>query len=202
MPKKDILFNGTLVGSYEATDDEAREAAFVQGILVGKGLIKEIQMHAQIHGQANAFAEVANEIYAKGLRVSPYKGTSAPPFVVNAIFSVELYLKAVLDFYGQKVRGHDLGALFGKLSPEGTAIFEQAASDIRPLYRLEPMSTYAGILQDLGKAFEHWRYIYENNGARVEIQAIRYAMHVSHEACCRIRGVAEKNNNSLQARRP
>jgi HEPN domain-containing protein len=192
MPKKNILFNGTLVGSYEATDDEERDAAFVHDFLVDKGFIKEIQRHAQIHGQANAFAEVANEIYARDLSASPYKGTSAPPFVVNATFSIELYLKAVLDFYGQKSWGHDLGVLFATLSPESKAIFEQAASDVRHLYKLEPEATYAIILQALGKAFEHWRYIFEKEAARVDIQAIRYAMHVSHEACCRIRGVAGK----------
>lgn len=190
MPKKDILFNGTVVGSYEATDDEERDAANVYEFLMEKGFIKEVQRHAQIHGQADAFAEVANEIYAKGLSASPYKGTSAPPFVVNATFSIELYLKAVLHFYGQKAWGHHLGELFEKLSPEGKAIFEQAASDVRHLYKLEPGATYAIILQALGKAFEHWRYIFEKEAARVEIQAIRYAMHVSHEASCRIRGVA------------
>ncbi len=117
---------------------------------------------------------------------------STPPFVVNATFSVELYLKAVLDVYGLKVWGHDLGKLFDKLPGEARKVFEQAAIDISPLYKLEPGSNYASILGSLGKAFEQWRYIYENNGMRVEVQAIRYAMHTSHEACCRIRKVEGK----------
>jgi hypothetical protein len=192
MVKRDILFNGAWVGSYEATDNEQKDASFIHDLLVGKGLIKEVPQYNQIHGQANAFAEVANAIYAKDLKVSPYKGSSAPPFVVNATFSVELYLKAVLNIYGVKAWGHDLGKLYREVPEAGKVVFEQAATDVAPRYSLETGEAYIGILENLSKAFEQWRYIYENDGVRVEIQAIRYAMHTSHEACCRIRNTQEK----------
>jgi hypothetical protein len=192
MVRKKILFNGTVVGSYEATGNVQADAAFVHEFLADKGLIKEIPRHRQIHGQANSFAEVANAIYEKGLKVSPYKGTTASPFVVNATFGIELYLKAVLDFYGVKAWGHDLANLFGKLPKDAREVFETAANDIAPLYKLSPGLTYASILKSLGKAFEQWRYIFENSGMSVEVQAIRYAMHTSHEASCRIRKEEEE----------
>ena len=139
MSKKDILFNGTIVGSYDATDDEERDAAFVHEFLVSKGLIKEIPQHAQVHGQANAFAEVANEVYAKGLKVSPYKGTSAPPFVVNATLQYPALSEGRTGLLRVKGLGAcDAGVLFTKLPAEGKAVFEQAATDIAPLSRLTP----------------------------------------------------------------
>ena len=42
------------------------------------------------------------------------------------------------------------------------------------------------------KAFEQWRYLYEYDGIGTELQSIRYTMHVSHEACCRVRECIKK----------
>ncbi|MGH1429556.1 MAG: hypothetical protein ACRBB4_00395 [Neptuniibacter sp.] len=185
--KKDILLNGVVVGSHEATGDTVKDAEAVQEILKQKGLYKEVTINDAMYGQANSFAEVANTIYNNDLKKSPFKGGSTAPFVVNAVFSIELYLKTIHHAYGNKARGHHLANLYKGMPKKGKAHFLKASDDIRHLYKLEIGSDIHTCLDSLNKAFEEWRYLYEHNRIGIELQSIRYTMHVSHEACCRVR---------------
>ena len=188
MAKKDILLDGIVVGSLEATGDPLKDAETVQDFLKERGLHKEVSINDAMYRQANSFAELANSIYKKDLQKSPYKGSSVSPFVVNAAFSIELYLKTIHSIYGNKVKGrHHLANLYRKLPTKGKDFFNKAANDVRPRYKLEPNVDILSSLKDLSKAFEQWRYIYEFDGLSVELQSIRYTMHVAHEACSRVR---------------
>ena len=187
MIKKDILLNGVVVGSHMATGDHAKDAAEVQAILKEKGLYKETSTNDLMYSQANGFAEVAINIYNNGLKESPFKGGGTAPFVVNATFSIELYIKTIHDAYGNKIRGHHLSSLYKGMPKKGKVFFLQAAKDVRSLYNLEDGMDIFSCLESLSKSFEQWRYIYEHNGIGTELQSIRYTMHVAHEACCRVR---------------
>lgn len=92
MVKKDILLNGIVVGEHDATGNNLEDAKAVQAILKEKGLYQETTTNDAMFNQANAFATIANDLYKKDLRKSPIKGISISPFIVNAAFSIELYL--------------------------------------------------------------------------------------------------------------
>lgn len=191
MVKKDILLNGVVVGQHEATGDPRKDAEAVRAYLKEKGLDREITRTDAIHGQANSFASVANSLYDRDLKKSPFKGSSISPFVVNAALSIELYLKAIHSAYGNEIKGHHLANLYRQLPDKAKSIIEASAGDIRPRYKLEPGADIHSCLKSLSKAFEQWRYVYEFNGIGTELQSIRYTMHVSHEACCRVRKETE-----------
>ncbi|EIW90557.1 hypothetical protein AGRI_01770 [Alishewanella agri BL06] len=186
MLKKDILLNGVVVGSYEATGNTLEDLKAAEKILKDKGLHAEATVNDAIYYQANSFAIIAKEIYEKDLRKSPFKGSSVSPFVVNATFSIELYLKAIHDAYG-KIRGHNLLALYKGMPKKGKDFFLTSASVVRGFYNLHEGEDILTCLDSLSQAFEKWRYVWENNGIGTEIQSIRYTMHVAHEACCRVR---------------
>lgn len=192
MVKKNILLNGVIVGSHESSGNDEKDIEAVRAFLKEKGLHKEVTTNDAMYGQANAFAEVANELYKKNLRKSPYQGSSVPPFVVNAVFSIELYLKAIHDAYSNKIRGHHLSKLYKAMPKKGKEHFINAANDIRHLYKLKEGADIHTCLESLSKSFEQWRYIYEHDRMNTEVQSIRYAMHVSHEACCRARESVRK----------
>ena len=190
MAKKEVLMNGIVVGEVEATGDMEADAKTVRDFLREKGLLRDISTDDAMHGQANSFAGVANDLYKKHLKESPYDGRFVAPFVVNAVFSVELYLKTMLCLLNCEFRSHHLFKLYERLDDNTKSVFLSAADDIRPRYKLEDGVDVVICLESLCQAFEDWRYLYERNNIRTEIQSIRFAMHVSHEACCRIRGIA------------
>lgn len=191
MITKDILFNGVLIGTHESTGDYKKDAELVHLFLKEKGFIKTISLNDQIFGQANVFAKVANNIYSNDLKKSPFKGSSVCPFIVNAAFSIELYLKAINDCYGNKIRGHNLANLYNKIPADGKSYFLKAATELRNRYELPQGTDINTCLESLSYAFENWRYIYEHNHIETELQSIRYTLHVSFEASCKVR---EKNN--------
>jgi hypothetical protein len=187
MTKKDILLNGIVVGEHEATGDIREDAIAVQAILKDKGLYQEVSTNDAMFNQANSFATVATDLYKRDLKVSPFKGVSVAPFIVNAVFSIELYLKAIHNAYGNKIKGHHLASIYKGMPKKGKDHFISAANDVRKLYQLPEGSDIHSCLEDLNKAFEQWRYLYEHNEMTTEFQSIRYTMHTSYEACCRVR---------------
>ncbi len=193
MVKKDILLNGVLVGSYEASGDMEKDAKVARDFLSKKGLLKGVTENDQMYGVANSFAEVANTIYSNHLRKSPYKGSSTVPFVVNAAFSIELYLKTINNTYGNKIKGHNPAKLYANIPKAGKEIFITASSDVRPGYQLENGVNIHTCIESLSSAFEDWRYLYEKNRISVEIQSIRYTMNVAFEACSRVREFVKKD---------
>ena len=192
MTKKDILLNGVIVGSYNTTGDNEKDIIAVREFLKKKGLYKEVTLNDAMYGQANAFAEVANNLYENNLKISPYKGSSVPPFIVNAVFSIELYLKTIHDAYGNKIKGHHLVSIYKDMPKKGKDFFTIASNDIKHLYKLKTGADIHTCLESLNKAFEQWRYLYEHDHIGTELQSIRYAMHVSHEVCCRVRESIKK----------
>lgn len=192
MVTKDILVNGVVVGSYSTTGNTLEDARKVSDLLKKKGLHRDVTINDAMYQQANSFASVANDLYEKGLKKSPFDGSCVSPFVVNGIFSVELYLKAIHHVYGNKIRGHHLSSIYKGMPKQGKEHFLSSANDIRSKYSLKNGQDIHSCLDSLNKAFEQWRYLYENNGLETEIQSVRYTMHVAHEACCRARESASE----------
>ncbi len=185
--EKTIYLEGREIGTYEATGDLEVDAQNIQEILKEKGLHKEASTTEHMHGQANSFAHTANKLYNQDLKSFPRNGSAIAPFITNATFSIELYLKTILLASDDTtMRTHDLLKLYQSIPSEAQQVILKSAGDVKPLYKLEIDTDLSSSLRSLRDAFEKWRYVHENNGATTDIQSIRYVMHVLHEACCRI----------------
>jgi len=185
--KKDILLNGIIVGNYESTGKIDEDISAIRSYLKEKGLWKPVSVNDSMFGQANAFAQTANLLYRRDLSKSPYKASGMGPFVVNAVFSIEIYLKTIHDAYGNLLRGHDLLKLYDRLKKEPRNIILSAAKDVQPRYKMNDDVTIISCLTDLNHAFEKWRYLYEHERLSVDVQSIRFGMHTLFEASCRVR---------------
>ena len=185
--KKKILLNGIIVGEHESSGNYDEDILAVRSYLQTKGLWKNVSANDSMFSQANSFAETANVLYEKGLRKSPYNGSIVAPFIVNAAFSVEIYLKTILEAFGNPSRVHDLKRLFKSLNEEARAIVRTSADDVRARYKLEEDVTIETCIRDLGHAFVKWRYRYEHEKLSTEVQSIRFTMNTLFEATHRVR---------------
>jgi hypothetical protein len=188
MTKKKLYFNGQEIGEYESTGDDLKDMQILDKQLREQGLINKPPCKiSNMKRQADSFAATARDLYLRDLRSTPIKNIhSLTPFIVNAAFSIEIYLKALYRINGREATGHDLLQLYNGLPEEEQAFILQAAQDVRPHYKHKDGSDFLSCLSDLRKAFVEWRYIYEHDYLPgPEFQGIRYAMHSIHEACCR-----------------
>jgi len=184
--KRKILLNGIIVGEHDSTGDAEEDILAIRKYLQEKGLWKEVSRNDSMFGQANSFAETANLLYRKNLRNSPYNGSAVAPFIVNASFSIEIYLKTIHNACGSDITGHDLLQLYHQLDEEAKETVEAAVQDAKPRYAVG-VSSVEDCLSNLSHAFVEWRYYYEHKKLSTELQSIRYAMHTFFEATCRVR---------------
>ena len=180
--RKQIVLNGIVVGEHDSTGNYDEDIIAIRAYLKERGLWNEVSVNDSMFGQANSFAETANLLYRTGLRRSPFKGSVLSPFVVNAAFSIEIYLKTIHDVYGNACRGHDLVNLYSKLNGEARRFVSDSARDVRPRYKLAERTTFSKALEALSSAFTDWRYRYEHDKLTLEIQSVRFAMNSMFEA--------------------
>lgn len=79
------------------------------------------------------------------------------PFVVNASFSCELFLKAIMikkSSNSEFERGHDLKKLFSAIGDDDRAAIEA-------LYNQKCKEPLSKLLDESRQAFEDWRYAFE-----------------------------------------
>lgn len=186
---KTIYVDGVAIGEFVLTGDPETDIAAAHEIVKSKGLHKEITEVDAMHNQANSFANTALELYARDLRTVPIKNSmSMVPFVVNAAFSIEIYLKTLHCIFGNKIMGHSLVKIYDELDESAKNIIQGAAADMRSSYPIEEGDELYPCLESLDKAFEKWRYAYEYDKlSYIGIQSTTYVLGVLHEACCRAR---------------
>jgi hypothetical protein len=181
---KTILLNGVAVGEVMSTGDMEQDAESVRQFLKGKGLHKEVTQFQAVLNQALAFANTSAYLYERDLRRPPRKGFSAAPFVVNASFSIELYLKALAQKHGVALRGHELTKLHKALPKRALEEIEAVKPRCASNRNLGEAPQFTAYLKELNNAFVQWRYSYEleKTGA-VRIEPTIFVMEVLHEAC-------------------
>jgi len=91
---KKLYLDGKFVGEYVATDNLEKEHEAAIALLREKGLYQETTREQAIFRQALSFATTASYLYQRDLTVVPRNGMSVAPFVVNATFALELYLRS------------------------------------------------------------------------------------------------------------
>jgi HEPN domain-containing protein len=106
------------------------------------------------------------------------------PFVVNAAFALELYLKTLGHLFGRALRGHDLLGLFDALPPEGHEVLRQNLSKAKWQCGITNMEGFRNVLSDLRSAFIEWRYLHEKDRAsEISFIPMIFVMEVLHVAC-------------------
>ncbi|HCY83879.1 MAG TPA: hypothetical protein DHV36_01960 [Desulfobacteraceae bacterium] len=185
--RKDILLNGIVVGSYESTGDEKKDIEITREILKKKSLWKKKSMIDMMFNQAQSFAYTANHLFEKDIRNHPRKFHSFAPFVVNAAFSIEIYLKTLHHLHGKKIKGHSLTDLYKILDTDYKSIINRIAEETRNLYQIEQEKGFDYYLSSLDRAFVKWRYIYERDVEKIYFLPTIYVMQVLDKACVKIR---------------
>lgn len=181
---KTILLNGIAVGEVVSTGDTEKDAEAVRDFLKAKGLHKEVSLFQAIFNQALAFANTSAYLYERDLRKSPRKSFTASPFVVNAAFSIELYLKALAQKHGLTLRGHELMKLYVALPSKANAEINRVIPQCAANRALGEPPNFVGYLQNLNNAFVQWRYSYElEKTGTVHIEPTIFVMEVLHQAC-------------------
>lgn len=181
---KTILLKGVAVGEYDSTGDPEADAEAVIQILKEKGLHQETSPFSAAFNQAVSFATASNYLFEKDLSREPRNGASAVPFVVNAAFSIELYLKALSLKHGSALRGHELVKLYEGLPINAKAEIQKMAQRCAIGIDAGKANSFVEFLHELNNTFVEWRYSFEKErtGA-VYIEPTIFVMRVLHEAC-------------------
>lgn len=120
--------------------------------------------------EADAFYDVALSLMPK-VRMF-LVGNFIYPCVVNYAFCCELYLKTLMILRSedhQFVKGHYLKVLFEHLD-------EKDQESIRNLYKPDfKLFTFDGALEEFNRAFEDWRYVFEDKEEEYTITIFEFA---------------------------
>jgi hypothetical protein len=181
---KTVLLNGIVVGEVLSTGDAERDTETVRQFLKEKGLHKEVTIFQAMFNQAVAFANTSAYLYERDLRRSPHKGVSTVPFVVNAAFSIELYLKALAQKHRVALRGHELLKLYKALPCKALMEIQAVTPQCAANRALGETPDFPAYLRGLNNAFIDWRYCYElESTAPVHIEPTIFVIEVLHESC-------------------
>jgi len=178
------MHNGVAVGQYDSTGDLDADAEAVSQFLKDKGLHKKPTPFSAAFNQAVSFATASNYLFEKDLSRSPRNGASVVPFVVNAAFSIELYLKALSLKHGSALRGHELVKLYEGLPINAKAEIQEMAQRCAIGIDASRANSFIEYLHELNNTFVEWRYSFEKQRAgAVYIESTIFVMRVLHEAC-------------------
>jgi len=188
--KKRLHHNGQYICDYESTGDDLKDLAAVNAIMAARGLDFKPTPEQAIFRQALSFANISADIFQKYLLITPPDGSGMAPFVVNAVFGIELYLKTLALQHGKKLRGHEIVQLFRKLPSGAKAEIErqlktlsgtsQWASGVKSIADLQT------VLAELDTAFTDWRYLHENTRSKplkITFQPTIFLAEILHAAC-------------------
>jgi hypothetical protein len=187
--KKTVYVNGIVVGEVEGTGDVQQDIELIRDFLKAKGLHREVTMVQAMFRQALSFCKTASELWERDLKGRPSFGLAIAPFVVNAAFSLELYLKTLHQLVGTTIKGHSLLILYDALSDDARNAVVGVAQEISPVFNLEAPTAdaYRAFVADLDNAFVEWRYCYEKGAPPlINVHPALLLMASLDQACRRL----------------
>jgi len=187
---KPLIVNGLIVGEYLGSNDREEDQTAALEMLRAKGIAPPPLVN-RILGQADAFAYTANLAFKELVSRGPNKPLVAAPFVVNAAFSVELYLKTLsVIASGESPREHKLLDLYDALPDPRRA--ELCADTLRLAaeHGEGPQVQFRELIAMLNESFVRWRYVYEQErSGTIHLQQTLLVMHACRDVCVRaVRG--------------
>ncbi len=182
-PRK-IYVDGQFIGEVPTTDDNQKDMEAAIALMREKGVYRETSREQAIFRQALAFATTSAYLHRTDLATVPRNGVSVVPFVVNAAFALELYLKTLALLHGNDVRGHDLLELFDALPTAAhQALLSNFANSKWPC-GITDMVVFRAEIERLRHSFVEWRYLHEKSRTgEVRFGELIFVMEVLHETC-------------------
>ncbi len=182
---KTIFYNGIAIGDLISTGDTEKDLIAAREFLKDKGLQNEVSLFQAIFNQALAFANTSAYLYDRDMTKVERRGFTASAFVVNAAFSIELYLKALAQKHSAILRGHELIKLYEALPAKAAEEINQVIPLCAEKRALGEEPNFQGYLRNLNNTFVEWRYSYElEKTSMFHIEPTIFVMQVLHEACC------------------
>ena len=113
---------------------------------------------------AQCFVETATLLYNTSLKESPRRQPLLiVPFVVNASFACELFLKALAHRGGVSLRGHNLPELLAALPVQERQRLDEAWTAAANLISNEVPEILESVVNKLSNSFVDWRYSHEKD---------------------------------------
>ncbi|MBW2940304.1 hypothetical protein [Zhongshania aquimaris] len=178
---KTVMCDNKPVGYVKDVEDLEEAARLAQELLKPKGLWRDIPKAEMIYSQAQSFANASAHIYEKDLKSLPRNPQGITPFVVNAAFSAEMYLKSLQEIHGEVTESHVLTALFKSLPNKVKDRINKTCKSFESQYEVEKGVLFKDHLKSINHAFVNWRYIYEKSTEYVNIQQTIFVLQVLHE---------------------
>jgi hypothetical protein len=111
---------------------------------------------------AQCFVETATLLYNTSLKEAPRRQPLLiVPFVVNASFACELFLKTLAHRGGVSLRGHNLSELLAALPVQERQRLDSAWTAASDLISKEVPETIESVVNELSTSFVDWRYSHE-----------------------------------------
>ena len=188
MTKKQLFANGKFVCDYEDPGDRQKELELCSRLLREHGIHAKTTEEQALFRQAVSFATTSAYLYQRDLTTVPRNGMSAVPFVVNAVFALELYIKTLARLYGASLHGQDLVKLLDGLPADAIDTLKKelaaAATSSRWRCAIADVGALRAALEGMRNAFTEWRYLHEKDpSSSIEFPALIFAMEVFHSVC-------------------
>lgn len=178
---KTVMCDNKPIGYVKDVEDLQEAARLAQELLKSKGLWRDISKSEMIFSQAQSFASVSAYIYEKDLKSLPRNPQGITPFVVNATFSAEMYLKCLQEIHGEVTESHVLTTLFKSLPNKVKDRINKTCKSFENQYEIKQGVLFKEHLKSINHAFVNWRYIYEKSTEYVSIQQTIFILQVLHE---------------------
>jgi len=191
--KKRLHHNGQFVSEYESTGDDLKDIQIVEKIFVERGLnLPKPTLEQASFRQAISFTKIAADVFEKYIAKEPPDGSGMAPFVVNAVFSIELYMKTLAFQHAKKLHGHEITKLFKKLPAAAKDEIERQLATLSVTSRwacgISTIDDLRKVLDELDTAFQDWRYLHERNDSnplKITFLPTIFLAEVLHEACAK-----------------
>jgi HEPN domain-containing protein len=186
---KTVICDNKPIGYVKDVNDPKEALKLAKDLIKSKGFWREISKSESIYNQAQSFANTSAYLYEKDLKSLPRNLQSITPFVVNAAFSAEMYLKCLQEVHGQITESHVLTALFKSLPNKVKDKINKASKKFESQYQIEKGMLFKNHLKNINNAFVDWRYIYEKNYESINIEQTIFVLQVLHEVSAIERGL-------------
>jgi hypothetical protein len=161
-----LLVDGKPIAEIPISGDIEKDVAAVKAAMTEAGVDRSLSSLDLLLQQARSFGATAMFIYGTKLSRKPWDHSAVTPFVVNSVFSIELYLKAVGKIFGKNLHGHRLRTeLFDNLPAAAVHAIDLLATQYQEDKGSEAPGDLRPVLETLNNAFVLWRYPHEGKDA-------------------------------------